>query len=109
MRKSKYLNQMFDNGWVCTHVTIRSVTGAYYKGTRKRTKTPGHRNYEYHFTRLTSDGKFEKTIKLTGQQANKVLKGERTVEYYADCKELVAPTTPTKERVSYYFNLNLEK
>lgn len=101
MKKTKYLNQTFGN-WTCTHVGVSSVTRAYYKGTKVRTKTPGHRNYYYLFVRTTSDGKFDKMIRLNGSQASKVYKGEKTVEFYANYKENLL-TTNFLDKIGYYF------
>ena len=102
MKKTKYLNKTFDNNWTCVHVGVAAVNGAFYKGTRERTKRPGHMSYYYLFVRETSDGKFDKMVRLSGQQASKVYKGEKTVEYYSDKKQnKVNPDILNK--VGYYF------
>lgn len=102
MKKTKFLNKTFDNNWTCVHVGVANVTGAYYKGTKRRTKTAGHRNYYYLFVRETSDGKFDKMIRLSGGQATKVYNQTKTVEYYSTKKEnQVNPDILNK--VGYYF------
>lgn len=102
MKKTKFLGKTFDNNWTCVHVGVASVTRAFYKGTKRRTITAGHRNYYYLFVRETSDGKFDKMIRLSGSQATKIYNGSRTVESYADVKEnLVNPDILNK--VGYYF------
>lgn len=102
MRTSKFINKTFDHNWVCKHCGVASVNPAYYKGTRIRTRTAGHRHYYYLFVRETSDGKFDKMIRLTDNQATKVFRGEKTVEYYSDKKEnLVHPDILNK--IGYYF------
>ena len=102
MRKSKFVGKTFDNNWVCRHCGVASVNSAYYKGTRKRTKTAGHRNYYYLFVRETSDGKFDKMIRLSGSQATKVYHGEKTVESYSDKKENLV-NADILNKVGYYF------
>jgi hypothetical protein len=102
MRKTKYLNQTFDNNWTCVHVGVASVCGAFYEGTRKRTKRPGHRNYYYLFVRKTSDGKFDKMVRLNGAQAAKVYKGAQTVEQVAD-KKASKVNPDILNKVGYYF------
>jgi len=102
MRKTKYLNKTFDNNWTCVHVGVATVNPAFHKGTRKRTKRPGHQSYYYLFVRETSDGKFDKMVRLGYHQAAKVYRGEKTVEYYADKKQnKINPDILNK--VGYYF------
>lgn len=102
MRKSKFLNQTFDNNWKCVHCGIEGVTGAFYKGTRARTITRGHRNYYYLFVRETSDGKFDKMIRLSHHSATQIYKGTRTVESFANRKEKFEDPA-ILNKIGYYF------
>ena len=79
MRKSKYLNQPFDNGWRCTYVGYAYVQG-------KKAKAPGKINYYYIFERETSDSKADKMIRLNSTEAVKVWRGETTVEAIAESR-----------------------
>jgi hypothetical protein len=102
MRKSKYLNKEFDNGWVCTHVGVASVTPAFYKGTKKRTKGQGHQHYYYVCERTTSDGKADKLVRLSDKEILKVARGITTVEAIAEARQEVSERKFTK-KVSYHF------
>lgn len=70
-RDSKYVGREFDNGWVCTGINIAYVASG---------KRSGGRTYWYAFERKTSDGKFDKWIRVSAQNAAKVWRGELTVE-----------------------------
>ena len=106
MRKSKYLG--FKSGdWTCTHVGIARVQPAFKKkkddyGKRVRSKRPGHQTYYYIFERPTSDGIAEKMVRLTAQQARRVLSGGTSVEYLAEAKKEIGSRKFT-EKVSYSF------
>lgn len=102
MKKTKYLNKTFDNNWTCVHVGVAAVNGAFYKGTRERTKRPGHMSYYYLFVRETSDGKFDKMVRLNCAQAASVYRGEKTVEYYSDKKQ-GKDNPDILNKVGYYF------
>lgn len=106
MKKSKYLNQIFGN-WECTHVGVERVQPAYTlqrgeDGKKLRSKRAGHCSYYYIFERLTSDQKAMKMIRLGYWQAKKVLRGECTVEYFAEKKE-AKRSQAFKNKVSYCF------
>ena len=105
MRKSKYLGKTFDD-WQCTWVGVARVqpTLTHFKlnGKKVRSKRPGHQTYYYIFERLTSDNKAMKMIRLNASQASKVLKGLRSVEYFADQKAELRSDT-FKDKVSYSF------
>lgn len=104
-KTSKYLG-MRDGEWVCTHVGIACVQPAYVHKVgvegKVRAKSPGHRQYFYAFERLTSDGKAMKMIQLNAQQANMVLNGRRTVEFYSQKKER-ENSRKFHKKVSYSF------
>lgn len=70
MKKSKFVGKMFDNGWVCTGCNLAANYG---HGTK-------HNQYWYAFERKTSDGKFDKWIRIEGYMATKIWNGTRTVE-----------------------------
>lgn len=105
MRQSKYFG-MKSGDWRCTHVGVASVQPAltHFKrnGKRVHSKHPGSQQYYYIFERITSDSKAMKMIRLSAAQALKVLKGDATVEYFAEkkaCKKAAA----FKDKVSYSF------
>ena len=102
MRKTKYLNKEFDNGWVCTHVGVAYVQPKCLKGTRKKSLRPGHQQYYYIFERPTSDGKADKLIRLSASQAARVYRGELLVESLADIRQSKAENKFT-QKVSYHF------
>ena len=102
MRKSKYLNQEFDNGWTCTHVGVASVVPAFYTGTKKRTKSKGHQHYYYVCERITSDNKCEKMVRLSDKEILRVARGLTTVEEIANARQSVSEGT-FKRKVSYHF------
>jgi hypothetical protein len=97
---------MKSGDWLCTHVGLASITGAYKKnkvdGQRVRNKTPGHRNYYYIFERLTSDSKAMKMIRLNAKQVRQVRDGWFTVEELAD-KKAAARSQIFTQKVSYTF------
>lgn len=105
MIKSEFYG-MKSGDWLCTHVGLASVTGAYKKkkvnGQRVRNLTPGHRNYYYIFERLTSDNKAMKMVRLNAKQVRQVRDGWFTVEELADKKAVKRSQTFT-QKVSYAF------
>lgn len=106
MKKTKYLG--IKNGdWQCTHVGVANIQPAFTQkrdagGKKIRSKRAGHRNYYYIFERLTSDQKAMKMVRLGYWQAKQVLRGEKTVEYFADKKARKRSQT-FKNKVSYSF------
>ncbi len=106
MKKTKYLGLKVGN-WQCTYVGVDRVQPAYTQkldeyGKKIRSKRPGHQSYYYIFERLTSDQKAMKMIRLGYWQAKKVLRGECTVEYFAEKKERKRSQV-FKNKVSYSF------
>lgn len=106
MRKSKYLG-MKSGDWECTHVGVERVQPAFKEkrdafGKRVRNKYPGHMSYYYIFERLTSDEKAMKMIRLNARQVRQVLDQKRTVEDFAQKKELER-SQAFKDKVSYSF------
>ena len=103
--KSKYLN--FKSGeYLCTHVGIASVTGAYNQnkvnGKRVRSTSAGHRHYYYIFEKLTSDKLAKKMIRLSASQMLLVAKGFKTVDDYVKLKsKTLVPNFVNK--ISYSF------
>jgi hypothetical protein len=71
-------------------------------GKKAKTKSPGSRQYEYDWRRLTSDGKAYKYITLNAQQAARVLNGLATVEEYAK-KKSAKRSLKHLERIDYSF------
>lgn len=69
--KSKFVGKEFDNNWICTGINVASTTS---------THKNGGPNYWYAFERKTTDGKFDKWIRVSATQATKIWKGELTVE-----------------------------
>ena len=102
MRTSKYLNRTFDNGWVCTHVGIASTVPAFYRGTKKRTKSKGHQHYYYICERSTSDGKADKLVRLSDKEILRVARGLATVEGIAETRQSVGEDQ-FQRKVSYHF------
>ncbi len=105
-KNSKYLNKIFGD-WKCTHVGVANIQPAFTEkrdeaGKKIRSKRAGHRSYYYIFERLTSDQKAMKMIRLGYWQAKKVLRGECTVEDFAQKKERKRSQV-FKEKVSYSF------
>ena len=105
-KTSKYLG-MRSGDWECTHVGVARVQPAYKNkrgqdGKKLRNKFPGHQTYYYIFERLTHDLKAMKSIRLTANQANLVLKGKVTVEELAVKKERKRSQEFVK-KVSYSF------
>ena len=76
MRKSKYKNQTFTGGWKCVECFIAAN---YYGGT-------AHNAYRYQMVRLTSDGKFDKIITVSGTTMAKVARGELELDSIATNK-----------------------
>lgn len=103
MRKSKYLNKTFDNGWTCTHVGVALMTPVFKKGTKIKNAYPHHQTYYYIFERRTSDDKADKMVRLTAQEAAKVYRGELEIETIANIRQ-ETKQTQFKRKVSYNFN-----
>lgn len=106
MKKTKYLG-MKNGDWECTYVGVAKIQPAFTKnrdeaGRKIRSKRAGHRNYYYIFERLTSDAKAMKMVRLGYWQAKQVLKGERTVEYFAE-KKANKRSQSFENKVSYCF------
>lgn len=81
MRKakvSKYVGKTFDNGWVCTGINVAYCTLKHKNG--------GPR-YWYAFERRTSDGKFDKWIRIEAKDATRIWRGELTVEAVCQARE----------------------
>ncbi len=70
MRKSKFVGKTFDNNWKCTGCNLAANYG---HGTK-------HNKYWYAFQRETSDGKFDKWIRVESSNATLIWKGELSVE-----------------------------
>lgn len=70
-RTSKFVGKTFDNGWVCTGINIAHAT---------LTHKNGGPTYWYAFERRTSDGKFDKWIRVEAHTATKIWQGKTTVE-----------------------------
>lgn len=102
MRKSKYLNKQFDNGWVCTHVGVARTQPVFYKGTRIPCLRPHHQSYYYIFERETSDAKAEKLIRLSHNEAAAVYRGDATVEDLVNVRQARKEKRFTS-KVSYHF------
>lgn len=102
MRKSKYLDKVFDNGWVCTHVGVARIQPKFYLGTKVSTKRPGHATYYYVFERRTSDGKADKMIRLNCKEAARVYRGECSIENICFWRQALKQDKFSK-KVSYYF------
>lgn len=101
MRKSKYLGLKSDN-WTCSYVGVARVQPTFKRGSRVRSKQPGHQTYYYIFERITSDNKAMKMIRLTAAQASKIFTGKCTVEDFAKKKAAKKSQDFTK-KVSYSF------
>lgn len=103
MRKSKYLNKTFDNGWKCTHVGVARKQPVFLAGTRRMSKRPHHQTYYYIFERRTSDDNADKMVRLSAQEAARVYRGELEIESLADTRQ-ETKQTQFKKKVSYNFN-----
>ena len=105
MRKSKYYG-LQSGKWICTHVGVARVQPVYstrlVNGKRVRNKYPGHQTYYYEFTRMTSDLKAFKTIRLSAAQARLVLQGLKSPEDFAAARRPLRSCVPS-ERISYTF------
>ena len=102
MRKSKYINKQFDNGWTCTHVGVARTQSVFYKGTRTPCLRPYHQSYYYIFERETSDAKAEKLIRLNHREAAAVYRGDITVEEIAKARAEKQVSRFTS-KISYHF------
>lgn len=74
-RPSKFVGKTFDNNWKCTGINIAHAT---------LTHKNGGPTYWYAFERMTSDGKFDKWIRVEAHMATKIYKGLVSVESLAD-------------------------
>jgi len=92
-KQSKFVGKEFDNGWVCTGINIARAT---------LTHKNGGPTYWYAMARKTSDGKFDKWIRIEGHEASKVYKGLITVEEICEARES-AVKTKSKHSVNYQF------
>ena len=106
MKKTKYLG-MKSGDWECTHVGVARVQPAFTQkhdetGKKIRSKRAGHRSYYYIFERITSDKKAMKMIRLGHWQVKHVMRGEKTVEAFAQKKERKR-SQAFSEKVSYSF------
>lgn len=93
MRKSKFVGKEFDNGWVCTGCNLAAN---YSHGTR-------HNRYWYAFERRTSDGKFDKWIRIEANNATKIYKGDITVEEICDFRETANADRDYMHDINYVF------
>lgn len=87
-RKSKYIGKEFANGWICTGININKASLAHKNGGP---------TYWYAFERTTSDGKFNKWVRVDGQDASKIYKGLLTVD------DVEAKKTTGVYKTNYYF------
>ena len=107
MRKSKYVG-MKSGDWKCINYGVARVQPAFHlngrdeNGKKLRSVSAGHRQYDYLWERLTSDGKAMKTIKLNALQVRQVLDGKYDVEHFAKRKE-AKRSLSIKDRVNYCF------
>jgi hypothetical protein len=105
--KKKYIG-MKSGDWECTFSGIDYVQPAYRKkrdaitGKLIRSKSAGHRQYYYMFTRKTSDSIADKYVRLNAYEILKVKKGLCTVEQLADARRAQTSATYTN-KVSYCF------
>lgn len=74
-RRSKFVGKTFDNGWTCTAINVASCTLKHKNGGP---------NYWYAMEKRTTDGKFDKWIRVEAREATKIYKGELTVEEVCD-------------------------
>ena len=65
MKKSKFVSKTYDNNWVCTNIFLAANYG---HGTK-------HNYYRYELGRMTSDGKCDKYITVSGGTMAKIAKG----------------------------------
>lgn len=77
MKKSKFIGQQFDNGWTCTNIFL----AANYSHSTK------HNAYRYQLSRITSDGKCEKKITISGSTMTRLTKNLTTAEHIANWKK----------------------
>lgn len=102
MRKSKYIDKQFDNGWVCTHVGVARTQPVFYKGTRIPCLRPHHQSYYYIFERVTSDNKAEKLIRLDNREAAAVWRGDVEIEAISEARR-AKNERDFAQKVSYHF------
>ena len=93
MIRSKYLNQVYDNGWKVVAVELAGRFG-------KRNKLKGN-SYRFFLARKTSDGKFEKTLCISRPTMAKIDRGELTVEQ-AEALKLKHASVNEFRNVPYY-------
>lgn len=71
-RASKYLGQIYDNGWKVVKVEIAGRYGA-------RKKAKGN-SYNYVLSRVTSDDACDKYLTVSHNTMTRIARGTRTVE-----------------------------
>jgi len=92
MKRSKYINQTFDNNWKCTAIYLAANYG---HGTR-------HNAYRYELGRVTSDGKCDKYITVSGPTMSKIARGLISAETISVRRE-VTKHSETKSKNLYTF------
>lgn len=93
MKKSKFVGKEFDNGWVCTGCNLAAN---YSHGTR-------HNRYWYAFERRTSDGKFDKWIRVEAHEATRIYKGLISVEDICGLREASSADCGHMHGINYQF------
>lgn len=88
MKKSKYVGMKFGNWQV-----EKCYLHANYEGGTK------HNAYHYTLARITSDGKCDKMITLSGTTMAKIISGKLDVETVAENKKAM-----NKDNITYRFN-----
>lgn len=77
MRRSKYVGMELSGGWKVVNFYL---AGTYCGGTR-------HNAYRYQLARVTSDGKFDKIITLSGTTLRNVIKNGLDVNAIVENKK----------------------
>jgi len=93
MKKSKYVNQIFDNNWVCTDIFLAANYG---HGTK-------HNAYRYQLGRITSDGKCNKYITVSGSTMRKIARNELSAEAISIRREVTKQHKNTITKNLYSF------
>jgi hypothetical protein len=76
-KRSKYVGQTFAGGWRCTAIYLANNYGG---GTK-------HNAYRYKLVRVTSDGKCDKIMSVSGSTMRQIAVGIKTAESVLDYKE----------------------
>lgn len=76
-KRSKYVGQTFAGGWRCTAIYL----AANYSGGTK------HNAYRYKLVRITSDGKCDKIMSVSGNTMTLIANGVKTAESVLEYKE----------------------